>query len=166
MDDEGRGARTTRRAVLGTGKATATAARLAASRPQHPAAAADQPETPPPLQRIRVDLHVNGLSHILGVEPRTTLLNILRENLALTGTKKGCDHGQCGACTAGQICSALGMLEESRSGLPRYVTAALAEAPPALTDDETREGMSGNICRCAAYPNIVAAIRPVAEIRA
>jgi xanthine dehydrogenase YagT iron-sulfur-binding subunit len=72
------------------------------------------------------------------------------------------DGFQCGYCTSGQICSAMGMLSESRVGAPSYVTENLAEAEPALTDAEIRERMSGNICRCAAYPNILAAIKQAA----
>jgi xanthine dehydrogenase YagT iron-sulfur-binding subunit len=74
------------------------------------------------------------------------------------------DGFQCGYCTSGQICSATGMLSESRAGMPSYVTADLAEAQPDLTDAEIRERMSGNICRCAAYPNILAAIKQAAEM--
>lgn len=161
---------------------------------------------------------INGVDHELDVDPRTSLLDYLRRGCGLTGTKKGCDHGQCGACTVllngqrinscltlavmhdgdsvttieglgtpdaphplqaafvrhdgyqcgyctpGQICSAKAMLDEVAAGWTSYVSGDLA-GPPSLTEEEIRERMSGNLCRCGAYPNIVAAIAEVAEVR-
>jgi xanthine dehydrogenase YagT iron-sulfur-binding subunit len=191
---------------------TASADAHAAATP--PSAAADAV-----VPMMQVSLRVNGQARELKLDTRTTLLDALREHLHLTGTKKGCDHGQCGACTVivdgrrmnsclslavmhegasvttveglgtperlhpmqaafvkhdgyqcgyctpGQICSAVGVIDEVRRGVPSHVSADLT-ARPLLSADELRERMSGNICRCGAYSNIVDAITEVAGSRA
>jgi len=178
----------------------------------------DLQEVSAATETVAVRLRVNGTNYGLRLDPRTSLLNLLREKLDLPGTKKGCDHGQCGACTviidgrrinscltlaviydgseittveglakgdelhplqtafvrhegfqcgyctSGQLCSAVATLSEVDQGTASHVTADVRKAGNVvLTDDEIRERMSGNICRCGAYPGIVAAIREVTQ---
>ncbi|WP_144148472.1 (2Fe-2S)-binding protein [Paraburkholderia sp. BCC1884] len=204
-----------RRRFLQSAAAAATvgaAPHLRAQTQAPPAPPAQMPRAVPPQP---VTLTVNGRAYTLQLEPRVTLLDALREYAGLMGTKKGCDRGQCGACTVlvdgrrinacltlavmhegenittveglasqntlspmqrafiehdafqcgyctpGQLCSATALLNEFRNGTATIVTADVRTRAPQLSDDEIRERMSGNICRCGAYVNIVAAVRAV-----
>ena len=194
-------------------KASATSAAALAAPSAALAQGADSASQAPVISKVSFE--VNGKVEALELDTRTTLLDALREHLHLTGTKKGCDHGQCGACTVmldgrrinacltlavmhegarittieglgtpdklhpmqaafikhdgyqcgyctpGQICSAVAVLDEIKQGIPSLVSAELT-ARPKVTADEIRERMSGNICRCGAYSNIVEAITEVA----
>jgi xanthine dehydrogenase YagT iron-sulfur-binding subunit len=182
------------------------------------AQAASQADAMPPAAPPRqVTLQINGTAHQLNIEPRVTLLDALRETLGMTGTKKGCDRGQCGACTVlvdgrrvnacltlaimhqgaqittiegiasgtdlapiqaafiehdafqcgyctpGQICSAVACIAEIKAGTASAVSPDVRQQTIAFTDPEIRERMSGNLCRCGAYNNIVAAVRSAAK---
>jgi xanthine dehydrogenase YagT iron-sulfur-binding subunit len=207
-----------RRALLMGGAASVAATTLPVAR----ADAQTRVQAPrPDTQAIlaKVSFEVNGTARALELDTRTSLLDALREHLQLTGSKKGCDHGQCGACTVivdgrrinsclslavmhegdrittieglgapdrlhpmqaafvkhdgyqcgyctpGQICSAVAMLDEIEAGVPSHASADL-RAKPRVTVDEIRERMSGNICRCGAYSNIVEAVTEVAGAKA
>jgi xanthine dehydrogenase YagT iron-sulfur-binding subunit len=174
------------------------------------------PDGPTPIRTATISLIINSRPQDFTCDLRTSLLDLLREHAKLTGSKKGCDHGQCGACTVlingrrinscltlavmhegdeivtieglsqggelhplqaaflkhdafqcgyctpGQICSAAGMIEEAKAGWPSHASESL-DGSVVLSEGEIAERMSGNLCRCSAYPNIVDAIREVAE---
>ena len=204
----------TRRGFLQSAGALAGAPLIPGQAGAAPHKAAEVHAAPPAALTLRV----NGQAHALQVEPRTTLLDALRDHLGLVGTKKGCDRGQCGACTVlvggrrinsclslamqhdgdeittvegigqpghlhplqaafiaadafqcgyctpGQVCSGVALMDEARRGECSTVTADVRRQGAAtLTDDEIRERMSGNLCRCGAYANIVHAVRLVAR---
>ena len=202
----------TRRGILAGGAATVAAGALPASSADAQARTESVEAAP---NMAGVSFEVNGEPRALTLDTRTTLLDALRENLRLTGTKKGCDHGQCGSCTViaggrrinaclslavmhegdrittieglgtpdalhpmqaafvkhdgyqcgyctpGQICSAVAVLDEIKAGVPSHVSGRLTDRPRA-TAAELRERMSGNICRCGAYSNIIDAMAEVA----
>src|ERR1700744_5317827 len=204
-----------RRRFLQSAAAAATIGAAPHLRAQTQAPAAPPAPATPAAPPRPLTLNVNGRAYTLQLEPRVTLLDALREYAGLMGTKKGCDRGQCGACTVladgrrinscltlavmnegesittveglaangalspmqrsfiehdafqcgyctpGQLCSATALLNEFDAGTASTVTADVRRRPPQLSDDEIRERMSGNICRCGAYANIGAAVRAV-----
>ena len=185
---------------LGAAGLAATASPvLAATATLEPAVMEQESEAAAPAGAIPVTLKVNGKSYLLRLDPRTTLLDCLRENLNLPGTKKGCDHGQCGACTvhvngqrvnscltfavmhsADEITTIEGIGQPGHlhpmqaafvehdgyqcgyctSGQIMSAVAVLSE-PVGPSDDDVKQAMYGNICRCGAYPNIIAAVQTV-----
>ncbi len=193
--------------------ASLVAGALAVTIPGSDLQAQQQAMAAAPVRTVPLSFTINGQKHDLQVDPRISMLDLLREQIGLTGTKKGCDHGQCGACTIiaggrrinaclslalvhqgdqvttiegiakgdelhpvqtafldhdgyqcgyctpGQIVSAVALIDEVKKGEPSYVTADLSRTGPAeLTTAEIKERMSGNLCRCGAYPGIVAAV--------
>jgi xanthine dehydrogenase YagT iron-sulfur-binding subunit len=202
-----------RNLLVGTAASVAVTAAPAVASAEGPSATAQAAVEAPAMSKV--SFTINGMARELELDTRTTLLDALRENLRLTGSKKGCDHGQCGACTVivdgrrvtscltlavmhqghsvttieglgtprnlhpmqaafvkhdgyqcgyctpGQICSAIAVLDEIKAGIPSHASADLI-AQPEPTAAELRERMSGNICRCGAYSNIVDAITEVA----